>query len=216
MKWGGDKMNETVISRATLGRIPIYLEYLKGLSREKETISATAVARDLGLGEVQVRKDLGALCRAGRPKIGYITAELISCLEGYFETERVGAVLIGGSHFSRALLDFSGFEDLGFDLMAAFDKKITAKETSERGKPVLPIDSLSDFCSSRNVALGIIDLPPESAQSACDMLYKNNIKAIWCISPCRLTVPSDVIVEYENMVASSAYLKMQIDMRRTK
>ena len=36
------------------------------------------------------------------------------------------------------------------------------------------------------------------------------------MTPCRLSAPPDAVGEYENMVASSAYLKMQIDQRRTK
>lgn len=67
-------MKRIDLPRATIGRIPIYVRYLKDLQKNEpqtENISATALARALGLGEVQVRKDLSALCGAGRPKTGY-------------------------------------------------------------------------------------------------------------------------------------------------
>ena len=47
-------MNQAEVSRATIGRIPTHLKYLKSI-RHTETISATALAHALGLGEVQVR-----------------------------------------------------------------------------------------------------------------------------------------------------------------
>ena len=46
------------VSKATLGRLPNYLEYLKSVEGDMKTVSATSVAKALGLGEVQVRKDL--------------------------------------------------------------------------------------------------------------------------------------------------------------
>ena len=52
-------MKESDVSRATLGRIPAYLEYVRRLSPQTHTVSATNIAKGLGLGEVQVRKDLG-------------------------------------------------------------------------------------------------------------------------------------------------------------
>ena len=47
---------QSAISKATLGRLPTYLRYLENISSEH--ISAPAIARALGLGEVLVRKDL--------------------------------------------------------------------------------------------------------------------------------------------------------------
>lgn len=65
-------MNEYSIPKATRGRLPLYLQYLKSLPAVKgATISATAIANGLSLGDVQVRKDLATVSGAGRPKIGY-------------------------------------------------------------------------------------------------------------------------------------------------
>ena len=49
-------MEHKEISRATLGRLPIYLDYLKTLPGAVTHISATAIAKALHLGEVQVRR----------------------------------------------------------------------------------------------------------------------------------------------------------------
>ena len=48
-------MDKCTISKATLGRLPSYLEFLRNLPPDKVPyISATTIAKHLGLGELQV------------------------------------------------------------------------------------------------------------------------------------------------------------------
>ena len=63
------------LSKATLGRLPRYLQFIRAMKTEK--VSAAQIARGLGLGEVQVRKDLASVCAAGLPKVGYPVAALL-------------------------------------------------------------------------------------------------------------------------------------------
>ena len=52
-------MQKKELSKAVLKRLPTYLSYLKRLPADAPTfISATSIANALGMGEVQVRKDL--------------------------------------------------------------------------------------------------------------------------------------------------------------
>ena len=49
-------MDKSNITKATLGRLPMYLKYLESLPQEENSyISAPKIARALGLGDVQVR-----------------------------------------------------------------------------------------------------------------------------------------------------------------
>ena len=72
-------MGKQLIGRATLGRLPKYLEFLKECN--DEYISSAYVAKSLYLGEVQVRKDLSAVSGKGKPRVGYKREELIADLE---------------------------------------------------------------------------------------------------------------------------------------
>lgn len=207
---GGVALKEADVSRATLGRIPAYLKYLKALPTHIKNISATAISKELGLGEVQVRKDLGAICGSGKPKIGYLTEELIQSLESFLGPRNGGTVIIGAGKLGRALLDYSVFSDYGLDVMAAFDIKVTEEELSASGKKILPMRDFPDFCKQHDVKIGIIAVPPESAQEVCNLLYENGVKAMWCFAPCQLYKPADAIIQYENMALSLAHLKMQI------
>ena len=103
-------MKRTEISRATLGRIPQYLKYLKTVFPATDNISATVLAKELGLGEVQVRKDLAAVSGAGRPKTGYRVDDLILSLERFLnDGEDCHVVIVGAGKLGRALLDYGGF-----------------------------------------------------------------------------------------------------------
>lgn len=207
---GGAALTSSEVSRATLGRIPVYLKYLKGLPPEVENISATAIAKALGLGEVQVRKDLGAISGAGKPRIGYQAAELAKSLAHFLEAKSGGAIIIGAGKLGRALLDYGGFSEYGLEILAAFDLAVTAPGQSDSGKSILPMQALESFCQMQKVQIGIIAVPVSSAQTVCDRLAENHIRAIWSFAPCQLAVPPDTVVQYENMALSLAHLHAQI------
>ena len=198
------------VPNSVLKRLPVYLAYLKSLPEDApEHISATSLAMALNMGEVQVRKDLGALSRTGRPRIGYLIGELLACMEKILSAENGNTVIVGAGKLGKALLDYGGFAEYGISILAAFDKKITKKEYTGEGKLLLPVEELSGFCLKNKVKIGVIAVPAEAAQEICDLFYENGIKVMWCFSPCQLHVPSDAVIQYENMALSLAHLKTQ-------
>ncbi len=204
-------MKHTDVPKATLGRIPTYLRYLKSLPDSVACISATMLAKELGLGEVQVRKDLGVVSGAGKPKIGYRTAELAERLEAFLRSgDNSGAVIVGAGKLGRALLDYGGFSEYGLSILAAFDNAVGKPVKSDAGKDIFPLERLQSFCRAEHVSIGVITVPAVAAQEACDCLTANGVRAIWSFAPCPLTVPPGVVVRYENMALSLAHLKTQI------
>ena len=111
-------MERKEISKAVLKRLPGYLSYLKSLPEGTATyISATALANALGMGEVQVRKDLAMVSDGGRPKIGYLREKLmedISQFLGYDNT--TDAILVGAGKLGQALMGYGGFEEYGLNI----------------------------------------------------------------------------------------------------
>lgn len=204
-------MERKEVSKSVLKRLPGYLTYLKNLPDNGSLyISATALAGALGMGEVQVRKDLAAVSDGGRPKIGYLRESLIEDIEqflGYDNT--TDAVLIGAGKLGQALLGYSGFDEYGLNILAAFDTAPSA-EMTEDGKPIYHISRLESFCRSHKVLMGIITVPADCAQAACDQLIECGIKAIWTFAPTHLEVPAGILVQHENMATSFAVLSMHL------
>lgn len=204
-------MKQIEVSKATMGRIPMYLNFLKNAKHNTENISATAIAKQLGLGDVQVRKDLASVSGAGRPKTGYNVDNLIESLEKFLGLDEVSnVVIIGAGKLGRAFLDYTGFKEYGLDIVAAFDTAVVTKEVTDSGKLIYPMADFQKFCRENDVKIGIITVPASSAQQVCDLLAENGIKAIWSFAPCSLSVPEGVSVQYENMALSLAYLNKKI------
>lgn len=78
-------MQTTKVSRTLLKRLPVYLNHLKSLPDEDGNISATTIARNLGLGHVLVRKDLAKVSIEGRCRTGRSRKQLIRDIEDYLE-----------------------------------------------------------------------------------------------------------------------------------
>ncbi len=205
-------MNGYSIPKATLGRLPQYLAYLKGLPKIKgATISATAIAKGLSLGEVQVRKDLATVSGTGKPKVGYEREALISDIERHLGYQKLtNAVLVGAGKLGRALLDFDGFLEYGVKIVAGFDCNEHAIKIGKNATEILPIKDLTGYCRQNNVKLGIITVGQGSAQEVCDALVESGICAIWNFAPCSLSVPANVALKQENLALSLAHLKSQI------
>ena len=203
-------MNGYSVPKATFGRLPLYLQYLKSLPKVKgATISATAIAKGLSLGDVQVRKDLAVVSGAGKPKIGYMQETLIADLERHLGYERLtSAVLVGAGKLGRALLDYEGFETFGVKIVAGFDRDESALQKDS--KEILPTVELEAFCRSHGIKLGIITVGQASAQEVCDSLVASGVKAIWNFAPVTLKVPDGVLLKQENLALSLAYLNNQI------
>ena len=204
-------MEPQKISKAMLGRLPGYLNYLKSLPEDSHTnISATTMARALGLGDVQVRKDLAVVSGGGRRKTGHLRENLIRDIEDFLDYHNVtDAVLVGAGKLGQALLDYNGFEVFGLDVLAGFDAHPQFEKTAA-GTPIYPMDQLEGFCASHRISVGIITVPAEYAQSVCDRLVANGVQAIWNFAPVHLNVPAHIPVQNENLAISLIALRMRL------
>ena len=200
------------LSKSVLRRLPGYLDYLKAMPEDAPVnSSATSLAAALGMGEVQVRKDLALVSDGGRPKVGYNRQRLIRDIElslGYDNTN--DAVLVGSGRLGRALLGYNGFAEYGLNILCGFDTDSDLIGVTKTGKIIRPISELEAFCKDRNVLMGIITVPAENAQEICNQMIACGIRAIWNFAPVHLDVPSGVLVQNENMATSLAVLSKHL------
>lgn len=197
------------ITSQTLQRLPVYLNYLTSLPEKIKSgnISATAIAEALGLNNVQVRKDLASISRGGRPRTGYVTAELISDIERFLGFENHDGVIVAGvGNFGRAVMCSDRFSDYGFDVVCGFDCNKNLVGTLINGKPVRHISEMKSFCTGGNIRTGIITVPEESAQEVCDIMTDSGIKYILNFASVHLNVPKNVAVHNENISLTLAML----------
>ena len=211
-------MAGSAVSKQTLRRLPLYLSFLKNEQKKNiVNISSVTIAEAMRLNDVQVRKDLAAVSTGGKPKIGYFIDTLISEIEyflGYDATDY--AVLIGAGKLGGALMGYKGFQEYGLEIVAAFDSNENVVGGQIGKKPIYPLEKLPEICKEKDVKIGIITVPEDAAQKACDLLIESGILAIWNFSSVHLAVPEHILVQDENMAYSLAVLSMHLTERMQK
>ena len=204
-------MGPSRISQALLNRLPGYLDYLKNLPGQDHYISATTIANALGLGDVQVRKDLAAISDAGRRRTGRSRDHLIRDIEAYLGfSSATPTIVVGGSAMGRAFLDYSGFDHSGLKILACFDR-ISQAGQSSRGRPVYPMEQMANYCQNHRIRVAILAVPVEDAQPVCDELVRCGIRDIWNLSPTHIRVPDGIALRNESFAASASALLAQMN-----
>ena len=201
------------ISKQSLQRLPVYLERLIKMRADgKSHVSATALADELGLHPVQVRKDLAAVSSVdGNPRIGFALEALIDDVEDFLGCKNLNeAVLVGTGNLGRALLSYKNFEEYGLSIIAAFDKDPAVTGTEVHGKEIFDAARITELCARFGVHIGIITVPAQQAQDVCDALLLGGVRAIWNFAPAHLKVPEGIIITNENLAASFVALSSRL------
>lgn len=201
------------VSKATIGRLPAYHRYLtEKLAQGEKTVSSTAIAEDLHLNAVQVRKDLAVISSvAGKPKLGFELSELIADIDCFLGYDNVtDAVLVGAGGLGSALVGYEGFKNYGLNIVAAFDTDPSLIGTSVGGVKVFDAKELSKLVRRLNVLIGIVAVPRGAAQQVADELVEGGVRAIWNFAPVHLTLPENIAVKNEDMAASLAILSKRL------
>ena len=196
---------KNILSKQALKRLPVYMSYLKSLDTvEVEYISSSTVAEALDMNDVQVRKDLAAVCKSpGIPKKGFVVSDLIGGISDFLGyRDGNDAILIGAGNLGMALMSYRGFDNYGINIVAAFDSRPEVIDN----KKVFDVMQLKDMCKKLNVKIGIITVPDHAAQKVCDLLVESGILAIWNFAPTHIKAPDDILVQNENMASSLAVL----------
>lgn len=201
-------MSNIEVSRATIGRLPNYLEFLENSPRVSHepgaTISSSVIAKELGLGEVQVRKDLSSVAGAGRPKVGFDVADLTVSIERFLGRRKLEpVVVIGAGRLGTAILNYNGLAEYGFEAIAAFDRS-----NIKMGDPkIFSMEELPDFCKNHGVSMAVVAVPDYACQEVCNKAVEAGITKIVNFSSVRPDVPSGILVEHVNIALSLAALK---------
>jgi len=193
-------------------RLPLYLRLLRQLNAEGRTsVSCTHIADHLGLGTVQVRKDLAMTGIVGRPKIGYQLPDLIDAILSFLGWKTAtGALLVGVGSLGSAILGYEDFRSHGLDIVAAFDANPAKIGRRVHGVEVLPIDQLTERAAETSAQIGIVAVPAGAAQDVTDRLVRCGIRAVWNFSPATLEVPPRIILENVRFVDSLAVLSQRL------
>ena len=190
-------MKKMRIPEDSVRRLSRYLRNLRYLIKEGvETISSEELAQDIYVSAAQVRKDLSYFGDFGTRGVGYSVRNLIAEIEGILGLNRKWSlVLVGAGRLGSALLNYRGFEQLGFQFSVAFDNNPDKIGKKVGGVKVEGYSELETIIEKERIKIAVITVPGAAAQEVTDRLVKAGIKAILNFSPRYLNVPADVSVK---------------------
>jgi redox-sensing transcriptional repressor len=153
----------------------------------------------IGVTASQVRKDFSLFGITGNRKGGYEVSHLIERLNEILGKNRVEKVIIvGAGHLAYALMHYGGFEKEGIKIEAAFDID-PSKYDREAPIPILPVEEMKKFVSSRNIKVCVLAVPEVAAQRAADIIFAAGIKGILNFASIMLKAPGDCSVTNVNL-----------------
>lgn len=190
-----------VISKATIDRLPLYFRTLRQIQQEgTEIISSEELGRRIGVTPEQIRKDLASFGEFGKKGVGYFVRELIRNIGEILGLHRNWNIaIVGVGHLGWALANYRNFASLGFNLAAVFDIDPAKIGQVIGGVEIAAIDRLEDIARERNIHIGVITVPAQSAQDVADRLVAAGVRGIWNFAPIKLNVPDNVRLVSEDL-----------------
>ena len=189
------------VAESTVRRLSLYLRFLEEFEGQGvATVSSGALASRGSTTSAQVRKDLSFFGSFGKRGLGYPVPELADRLReilGLRQRYRVG--MIGAGKIGSALVQYRGFRQRGFDIVAIFDSDPAKIGRQWNGLTIQNIDLLESTFASHPLDMAVLVTPAEPAQAVTERLVKLGVKAILNFAPVQLVVPDDVVVKTVNL-----------------
>jgi redox-sensing transcriptional repressor len=181
------------IPRATVARLPRYLQYLNEFSRS--TASSDEIAEGTGVQAAQVRRDLSYLGPGGTRGVGYEVARLRALiLRALGLLGPVGVAIIGAGNLGQALAGYGGFQERGFSITGIYDVDPNKVGSTVHGHRIKPIEDVEVDASQGIFAIAIIATPPEAAAAVTNILAAAGIRSLLNFAPTVIRAPLGVEV----------------------
>ena len=175
-------------------------------SEEMSGRSATTAA--------QVRKDLSLFGSFGKRGLGYDVAELAERLKKILGLDRRWRVaLVGAGRIGSALVEYGGFGERGYDVVAIFDSDASKIGGKWGGLYVRDISEFETVANDQSVEIVILAIPVEAVPSVMEHVKKAGVRGILNFAPTKLKVPLGVAVKDVNMVMELEALSFALSQK---
>ncbi len=206
------------VAESTVRRLSLYLRFLEDFEGQGiATVSSEALASRGGTTSAQVRKDLSFFGSFGKRGLGYPVPELVEQLRGILGLrQRYRVAMIGAGKIGSALVQYRGFRQRGFDIVAIFDVDPAKIGSRWNGLTIQDIAQLEAVVRADPVDMAVLVTPAEAAQPLADRLVKLGVTAILNFAPVQLVAPDDVVIKTVNLALELETLSYALHHRGTR
>jgi len=192
-----------VTDRLTVGvaaRLSRYLQVLtQARKMGKDRISSQEISDYTNINATQIRRDLSAFGKFGKRGVGYHTDSLLGEIRKILRTQgQHNIALVGAGRLGQAIASSQIFAEHGINIAAVFDS-----DPDVVGRPIGALtvtdgSRLKDVVREKNIIVGVLAVPADSAQRVADQLVDAGVKIVFNYSEALLDVPHDVQVHTSN------------------
>jgi redox-sensing transcriptional repressor len=159
----------------------------------------------MGVTASQIRQDFNCFGGFGQQGYGYNVkylykkiSEILGVDQGY------RAVIVGAGNLGRALAATHMFERRGVKTVALFDNNPAVIGTVYNGLEVYDVRTLGAFCREKNIHIGVLTVPKESAIECAEVMVDAGVMGLWNFANMELSVSRnagerEVVIENVHM-----------------
>jgi redox-sensing transcriptional repressor len=200
----------TVPDRLTVGvaaRLSRYLQVLtQARKMGKERISSQEISDYTNINATQIRRDLSTFGKFGKRGVGYSVDGLLGEIRRILRTQgQHNIALVGAGRLGEAIASSPIFAEHGINIAAILDTDPDKVGRTVGNVGVEDYDRLADAVRERNIVVGVLAVPADSAQTAADDLVDAGVRIIFNYSEALLDVPSEVAVHTSNPAVELLY-----------
>jgi redox-sensing transcriptional repressor len=199
-----------VPDRLTVGvaaRLSRYLQVLtQARKMGKERISSQEMSDYTNINATQIRRDLSTFGKFGKRGVGYSVEGLLGEIRRILRTQgQHNIALVGAGRLGEAIASSPIFAEHGINIAAIFDRDPEKVSRRLGNVEVEDYSGLHAAVRDKNIVVGVLAVPADSAQSAADDLIDAGVRIIFNYSEALLDVPSDVAVHTSNPAVELLY-----------
>ena len=196
--------------RLTVGvaaRLSRYLQVLTQAKKMgKDRISSQEISDYTNINATQIRRDLSAFGKFGKRGVGYNIDSLLGEIRKILRTQgQHNIALVGAGRLGQAIASSSIFAEHGINIAAVFDVDPDKVGRTVDGTVVSDFGNLKETVREKNIIVGVLAVPAQSAQAATSDLVRAGVKILFNYSEALLDVPSDVQVHTSNPAVELLY-----------
>ena len=189
--------------RLTVGvaaRLSRYLQVLTQAKKMgKDRISSQEISDYTNINATQIRRDLSGFGKFGKRGVGYNIDSLLAEIRRILRTQgQHNIALVGAGRLGEAIASSPIFAEHGINIATVVDTDPEKVGRSLGGVTVSDYALLPKLVRDKNIVVGVLAVPAETAQGAADDLVDAGVRIIFNYSEALLDVPPEVTVHTSN------------------
>lgn len=187
---------------------------MDAIEEQQVTIASDELATRAGVNAAQVRKDLSYLGSYGTRGVGYDTELLRQHLNRQLGlNQEYKVALVGLGNLGQALVNYRGFSQRGFHVVAAFDSDPVKVGNRYGSTTVHPMFDLPGVVAREGITMALIATPAAVAQDVADRLVEAGVTALLNFAPVVLNLPAHICLRQVDLAVELQVLGYYEHMR---